>query len=323
MASVNGKPLVSILIPLYNAEDWIDETVKSVLSQTWENKEIIVVNDGSTDDSLEIVRSINADELTIVTQRNRGACAARNRAFEVSHGDYVQYLDADDLLGPDKIETQLRRLSGESPGKLASTRWGVFEDDPANAIFEGGNEACRSFDDPIDWFFPWAHGTGGMRPHAWLTPRELIEESGPWNTDLKLNQDGEFFSRVLLLSDGVVFCPNTEVYYRETGTGVSSRRSQEAWKSLYDSIRLICSRILEREDSPRTRQLCAAKWEQFRRRAYPSCPDLVRRAKQNVEALGGVSYTSNASLPYRIVESVIGWKGATRVQEIYRSVRYS
>lgn len=122
---VRDFPSVSIIIPLYNAESLIADTITSALNQTWPHKEIIVVNDGSTDDSLAVARSIDAPELLVLTQENQGACAARNRAFKHATGDYIQYLDADDLMAPNKIETQVRRLEAESPRTVAYTRWGV------------------------------------------------------------------------------------------------------------------------------------------------------------------------------------------------------
>src|SRR5271154_7166784 len=101
------KPLVSILVPAYNAEAWISDTLRSAISQTWEPKEIIVVDDGSTDQTLSVARRFQSEQVLILSQKNQGAAAARNRAFSLSHGDYIQWLDADDLLAPDKIAKQM------------------------------------------------------------------------------------------------------------------------------------------------------------------------------------------------------------------------
>src|SRR5438093_3355190 len=101
------KPLVSILIPAYNAERWIAETMRSALRQTWPNKEILVVDDGSTDQTLRIARQFPSKAISVVSQKNQGAAAARNKAFDLCQGDYVQWLDADDLLSPDKIAKQM------------------------------------------------------------------------------------------------------------------------------------------------------------------------------------------------------------------------
>ncbi len=95
------KPLVSILIPCYNAEAWLAQTLESALAQTWSPTEIIVVDDGSKDRSLEIAKAFEPRGVKVISQHNQGASAARNRAFQESQGDFIQYLDADDLLAPD------------------------------------------------------------------------------------------------------------------------------------------------------------------------------------------------------------------------------
>src|SRR4051812_27885378 len=100
------KPLVSILIPAYNAERWIADTLRSAIAQTWDAKEIIVIDDGSNDRTLEIAKTFESPSVRVVTQKNQGAAAARNLGFSLCKGDYIQWLDADDLLAPDKIELQ-------------------------------------------------------------------------------------------------------------------------------------------------------------------------------------------------------------------------
>src|SRR5918996_6070506 len=89
------NPLVSILIPAFNAQDYIAETLKSAIEQTWEKKEIIVVDDGSRDQTLSVARQFASKTVSVVTQENQGAAAARNKALERCQGDYIQWLDAD------------------------------------------------------------------------------------------------------------------------------------------------------------------------------------------------------------------------------------
>src|SRR4029077_692185 len=101
-------PLVSILIPAYNAEKWIADTISSALAQPWPRKEIIIVDDGSTDQTLSIARQFTSKTVSVIAQKNQGASAARNKAFQLCQGDYIQWLDADDLLSPDKVAKQLK-----------------------------------------------------------------------------------------------------------------------------------------------------------------------------------------------------------------------
>ena len=99
--------LVSILIPAYNASRWLTECVESALAQTWAHKEIIIVDDGSKDDTLAVARRYESRAVKVVTQANTGAPEARNHALRLAQGDYIQWLDADDVLHPQKIKLQL------------------------------------------------------------------------------------------------------------------------------------------------------------------------------------------------------------------------
>src|SRR5690349_7969987 len=121
------KPLVSILIPAYNAEAWIADTIGSALGQTWPRKEIIIVDDGSKDRTLDVAKRFASREVQVVTQQNQGAAAARNKAFSLSQGTLIQWLDADDLLGPEKIGRQVDAFAEAGDTKtLLSGPWGYF-----------------------------------------------------------------------------------------------------------------------------------------------------------------------------------------------------
>src|SRR5438045_4211310 len=113
-------PLVSILIPAYNAENWLADTLRSALAQTWPNKEIILVDDGSTDRTLAIARQFQSPSVRVHAQPNQGASSARNAALALAQGEYIQWLDADDLLGRDKITKQMEAAVHASKSTLFS-----------------------------------------------------------------------------------------------------------------------------------------------------------------------------------------------------------
>ncbi len=120
------KPLVSILIPAYNAEETIAQTIQSAIGQTWERKEIIVINDGSTDRTLEIAERF-VPAVRVVSTQNQGQSAAINHGLGLAVGDYIQELDSDDLLVPDKIERQFSALRpGDGKRLLLSSPWAPF-----------------------------------------------------------------------------------------------------------------------------------------------------------------------------------------------------
>src|SRR5687768_14457984 len=117
------QPLVSIIIPAYNAERFIKETIMSALRQSWPSKEIIVVDDGSSDLTYKIAKSFENDGVKLFTQPNSGACAARNKGFNESSGRYIQFLDADDLMASNKITEQMERIKVEGDEYLYNGKW--------------------------------------------------------------------------------------------------------------------------------------------------------------------------------------------------------
>jgi glycosyltransferase involved in cell wall biosynthesis len=175
------KPLVSILIPAYNAEEWIGETLRSAIAQTWERTEIIVVDDGSKDRTLEIARQFQSQRVQVITQDNRGAAAARNIAFGLSQGDFIQWLDADDLLSPDKISLQM--AAAEQLGNkrmLISCGWGRFLYRYYRAEFIP--TPLWSDLSPKEWLLRKMGQNLYMQTATWLVSRELTIAAAPWET---------------------------------------------------------------------------------------------------------------------------------------------
>jgi glycosyltransferase involved in cell wall biosynthesis len=227
-----NRALVSILIPVYNAEKYLAETIESCLKQTYKNIELILVDDGSTDNSLAIAKTYESEKVKVFTQPNSGACRARNLGFEKSSGDYIQYLDADDLLAPNKIEEQVHIL--ENAGKDTIAFCGhtrclkMFSN---NQYFD--ESINKHYLKPVDLIIDIIYGKGNIITHCWLTPRDLIIETGIWDEALVKNQDGDFFTRVLSISAAVVFTEKTCVYYRpsENKQSISSQNNLKAIKS--------------------------------------------------------------------------------------------
>lgn len=102
--------LISILMPCYNASAFLSDSIMSCIHQTYTHWELIIVDDGSTDDSLAVMKRYESDKIRVYTQPNSGACAARNKALSLSKGTFVKFLDADDLLSPDCLEKQVAQM---------------------------------------------------------------------------------------------------------------------------------------------------------------------------------------------------------------------
>jgi glycosyltransferase involved in cell wall biosynthesis len=305
---------VSILIPAYNAEAWIDETIKSVLAQTWPLIEVIVVDDGSTDKTFEKALKYKQDNVKVFRQQNKGASAARNKAFMESSGNYIQYLDADDLLGPDKIENQLRSLQNQDKGVIASSAWAMFFDDIQNAQFFP-TALWRDFSSPVEWLISAWTGKVWMAASAWLTPRVLIEQAGPWNENLSLHDDGEFFCRVLLKSKGIKFCGEAKAFYRKgLADSLSSQKSLKAIHSHYHICELYEQHLLSIADNAETRNACAGNYQAFIYDHYPAYPELLNKAKKQVKRLNGSSLTPSGSPVFNLLSKIFGWKIARRIE---------
>ncbi len=314
--------LVSILIPIYNAEAWITETLESVLSQTWQHKEIILVDDGSTDNSLIIAKSFESPVVKVLGQENQGASAARNRALREAQGDFIQYLDADDLLAPDKIERQIQLLSARNADCVAAGEWTRFYNSPTEAIFLP--EPVWNDLSPVDWLICSWEG-GGMIPlHAWLVPRQIAEKAGSWNEGLSLNDDGEYFCRVLLASRGVTFCRGAKAFYRSGILGsLSGSRSHIAWNSYFHSLELCMNHLLAREDSLRTRHACATFFQRFIYEVYPDVPELWKNAEAKVQQLGGSDLKPFGGPMFKLLSHIVGWEQAKRIQKFVYRYGYS
>ena len=308
-------PLVSVLIPCYNAGRWIGETLDSVLAQTWPNVEIIVVDDGSSDDSGAVLDGYASRGVTCVHQSNLGKTAALNRCLQGSRGEFVQYLDADDLLAPDKIELQMKRLAG-SPDCIATAEWARFHATPAEAEFTPGR-TWRDLD-PVDWLVEdWKEGGGMMYPAMWLLPRPIVEAIGPWMADATLIDDTEYFTRSVIASRRVLFCSGARTYYRSGLAGsVSRRRARRDWESAYRVITACEGYLLTRENSDRTRRACAMLWQRLAHACYPYCMRVANQALERASRLHRDQLPPDGGPTFKLIAGVLGWKTARVLQRL-------
>ena len=311
-----SQPLVSILIPCCNSEKWLAETLESALAQTWQNKEIIVVDDGSSDGSLSIAQKFSSSKVAVISQKNRGASSARNLALRKAQGDFIQYLDADDLLAADKIKHQVKLLEECGKDFICAGEWGRFYKSPSETNFI--KEKVWQDMSSVDWLVcSW--GGGGMMPlHSWLVPHNIADRAGVWNEKLSVNDDGEYFCRAVLASKGVKFCMGAKSYYRSgIPNSLSTRNSDAALESAFLAIKLCSSYLLASEDSVRTRHASATAFQRFIYSAYPNVLDLVKQAEMNVRSLGGSDLQISGSLIFQIFKNILGWKTTKRIQQMY------
>lgn len=307
-----NAPLVSILIPCFNAERWVAQTLDSALAQTWPNIEIIVVNDGSTDGSRAVLAQYELRGVKVVDQANAGQGAALNRAIGACSGDYIQFLDADDLLATDKVELQMRRLL-DNPGCAAIAEWARFRTDPVEAVFTP-YATWRDLD-PVDWLVAdWVDGGGMMYPAMWLLPRTVVDAAGPW-PDLTLAIDTEYFARVVLAARRILFCSAARTYYRSGISGTQSGlKSARGWQSQVEVLTRCEHHLLVREDSDRTRRVCSMFWQRFAHASYPYASAIAIDALRRARNLHGDVLVPDGGRAFRVLSQVVGWKLARRLQ---------
>lgn len=311
-----SRPLVSIIIPCYNAAAWLTATLESALAQTHPHTEIIVVDDGSRDGSLVLARTFEPRGVRVVAQTNAGASAARNHGLRLARGEFIQFLDADDLISPDKIAAQLAILDARPAGTLATCAWGRFHADPAAAQFVD-TAVFRDFS-PVD-FLVLAGDTGAMmHPSCWLVPRAVTDRAGPWDESLSLNDDGEYFCRVLLASLGMAYCPDGRSYYRSGLPGsLSQQRGERARRSQFHSLELITQQLQAAEDSPRTRRAAANYFQRFIHDFFPAPADLMAAAAARVATLGGSTLGPPPMGPKTtLLARVVGWRNVWRLKHL-------
>jgi glycosyltransferase involved in cell wall biosynthesis len=315
-----APPLVSILIPCYNAAPWLAATLDSALAQTHPKIEIIVIDDGSRDESLAIARRYEPHGVRVATQPNLGASAARNHGLRLASGEFIQFLDADDLLAPDKIARQVERLRAAPPGALASAEWARFYATPAESAFESQPTWCDM--SGIDYMILQYDSAQMMPPIVWLTPRALIDAVGPWREDISLNDDGEFFCRVALACSQIVFCQGAKCYYRSGLRGSLSRHATPAaLRSLHRSIEATTSAMLARHDSPRARRAAANAWQVLAYDLYPVLRSEANSAAGKAGALGGATRKLEGGKGVRLAARFFGWRAGAWLKFFRRRFR--
>ena len=283
-----------------------------------------MVDDGSTDRTLAIARRFESAQLRVVTQKNQGAAAARNTAFALSQGDYIQHLDADDLMAPDKIAKQMEALGTSGTSRtLLSGSWGRFMYRYYRTEFVPSALWCDL--SPVEWLIRKMQFNLYMQTSTWLVSRELAEKAGPWDTSLLVDDDGEYFCRVLLACDRVQFVPEAKVYYRTSGPASLSYigHSDRKRVALLRSLDLHIQYIRSLEDSRRVREACVTYIQNWVCFFYPDRPDLVKKVEEIASSLGGNLQLPTLSWKAVWLSRLFGRQRAKRAQVVLARIKWS
>lgn len=208
-------PKISVIIPAYNASSTINSTIQSVLLQSFSDFELIVIDDGSTDMTAEIVRDIKDSRIKLFSDRNCGLSVARNRGIEQAVGEYLAFLDADDLWTEDKLEKQLMVLEANPKAGVAYS-WTSYIDEEDNLLY---NCYPTSFQGNVLGkllLTNFLHN--GSNP---LIRSSAVQSVGKFDPELKSGEDWDYYLR-LAASYSFVVVPEYQILYRKTSTNMSS-----------------------------------------------------------------------------------------------------
>lgn len=207
-------PLISVVIPVYNGELTIEETVISVLNQTFLDFELIVIDDGSTDSTLEIIKKIHDSRLKIFSYTNSGLSASRNRGIKHARGEFISFIDADDLWTSGKLTAQLNALR-KNPDAAVSYSWTDFIDMSGNLLGYGIHHTADGY------VFPYllAHFFIGSGSNA-LIRKHVFDEVGWFDETLTAAEDWDMFLRIAAKYHFVTV-PEPQILYRITDNSMS------------------------------------------------------------------------------------------------------
>ena len=310
------SPFVSILIPCFNAERWVEQAIESAIGQTWPHKEVIVVDDGSTDGSLDIIKRFG-DRIRWETGPNRGGNAARNRLLELARGDWLQYLDADDYLMPDKVASQVAALDACPHADVLFGPLTVeWHQDGATSV------TLLAIPEPHD---PWMLLALWRLPQtgAPLWKKSAIDEVGRWSVNQPCCQEHELYLRLLIAGKRFAYHPVTGAVYRSFPTGTVSTRDpafvrRERLKietRMEDHLTAIGSLTPQRQAA-----INQARFE-MARAAWNEDQD---EARAIFATIGGMrSFQPNgpaAPLVYRLAYRLFGFEMAERIATMNRVV---
>jgi glycosyltransferase involved in cell wall biosynthesis len=303
------KPLVTIAIPAFNAQKHIEQCVQSALGQTWDALEVIIVDDGSTDATLQLLKNFGS-KIKIISQDHGGGSCARNRALAAASGEWIQFLDSDDYLLPDKILTQIEQASAD-----AEVLYGEI------LVEENGtapSPLCinRNADLWEQWFSWQLPQTGGA---LWRT--QALKKIGGWNEKLACCQDNELYLRALQSGLLFKFTQGRGAVYRVWSQGTVSRKDPLQLVKVKTDLILKARDWLVKQN----------QWKQvYQRKAGQACFELARTlAKTDLDEAvryyktrqsDGLIYVHGPAAPwkYRLASALLGFKQAERLARVLR-----
>ncbi len=314
----NTHKSVSVIIPCYNAQRWIRETLESVVAQDIASLDVIVVDDGSTDDSARVIQS-EFPFVRLIQTENRGPSHARNLGTAAASGQYIQYLDADDLLCPGKIAVQVAALE-RTGADIAYGDWQDLSRDASGNFIPGNPIRRQMTDDPeialVAGFFCPIHG--------YLFRREMVEKVGGWNQNVPIIQDVRLVQDCALQGAEFVYCPGLMAQYRKHGTHTISTHNPIAFS--YDCLKNATDAEAWWQAhgglSEKRREALFSAYGYVARSSFGKDPATFEAAYSALKRLSPRGkYIPKAPKSLRLASRFLGYAYAERLAAIYRSAK--
>lgn len=310
--------LVSIIIPIFNCGNAIIRTLDSLAWQSYLEYEIIIIDDGSTDDSLDILNNWSLKPFKLLRQKNSGAAVARNKGILEAKGEYIQFLDAGDVLSENKINAQVLALR-DHPRHVAVCRYKKFQniEDINSDNLEDQSSFIYSTSEVQDFLINLWGGYGQsnfIQTNCWLVPIAIIRKIGFWRQYRCPDDDGEYFARVILDSEGIVYISSGINFYHTDPSDLNRLSQSKNPKYLQNTLLTIDLKykyLLNHGAHPRLKRAIATQYLNFAVYNFPLHIKLSKVAYKRYKLL-----RETIELPLlggRVVEFLkyfFGWKFA-------------
>lgn len=309
------RSLVSVVIPCYNKAAYVRETLTSVLRQTYRAIEVLVIDDGSTDGSWDVVRSFG-DRILCERTENHGACHARNLGASKARGRYLMFLDADDFLSQHALRGLVMALESSPESSVAICPWSSWIPQGEGWIeAEAPFDLCPPTGDPLHaWLGGWY-----VPPCSILWPARLFGRVGGWDEALTANQDGDLMMRALVGGVGIERADEGRAFYRQVAGGPSVSQA--------DNRDMLVSklRVLSKVEDRLTAQGRLSEYRVSLGRAYHRVlsayycrdPALARRYVRHKRALAGRE-SIDGPLLHRLVCHLVGLERKEEAKAVFQ-----
>ena len=284
------------------------------MQQSFTDFELIIINDGSTDNTAEIILAFKDERIKYLHQENKGQCAANNIGLAQASGDFIKFMDADDVINTVHIEAQFQKIKN-SKTNIASCKWARFYDtDYTTAHFKP--ELVWKNLTGINWLkTSLAQRHDMMGGWLWLIPRSILDKVGGWDERLSLNNDFEFSVRVLLAAEKVLFAEDAMLYYRTGGlNSLSQSTNAESYNAAYLSNILGCNYLLAKDNSAAVQKLCANRFQEWVFTIYPNHAAILKKFEDQIKIWGGSNITIEGGKILVLLAKIVGWKNARKLK---------